>query len=75
MNDELTDQHIRAAFVARSQGSPAPDLAVRIRSAAASTRQEHPLITLPAGRFIAVRQLALAAALGAAVLVVASSML
>ena len=75
MNDELTDQDIRAAFVARSQGSPAPDLAVRIRSAAASTRQEHPLITLPAGRFIAVRQLALAAALGAAVLVVASSML
>ena len=75
MNHELTDDHIRAAFLARASGSPSPDLADRIHAAAASTKQERPFIALPGlGRFAPVRHLALAAALGATVLVVAGSL-
>jgi len=75
MNHELTDNQIRAAFVARASGSPSPDLADRIHAAAATTKQERPLIALPGlGRLAPVRHLALAAALGATVLVVASSL-
>jgi hypothetical protein len=75
MNHELTDIQIRAAFVARASGSPSPDLVDRIHAAAATTKQERPLIALPGlGRLAPVRHLALAAALGATVLVVASSL-
>jgi hypothetical protein len=75
MNQELTDNQIRAAFVARASGSPSPDLADRIHAAAASTKQERPLIALPGlGRLAPVRHLALAAALGATVLVVAGTL-
>jgi hypothetical protein len=75
MNQELSDIQIRAAFVARASGSPSPDLADRIHAAAATTRQERPLIALPGlGRLAPARHLALAAALGATVLVVASSL-
>ena len=75
MNQELSDIQIRAAFVARATGSPSPDLADRIHAAAATTKQERPLIALPGlGRLAPARHLALAAALGATVLVVASSL-
>lgn len=75
MNQELTDNQIRVAFVARASGSPSPDLADRIHNAAAKTKQERPLIALPGlGRLAPVRHLALAAALGATVLVVAGSL-
>jgi len=75
MNHELSDNQIRAAFVVRASGNPSPDLADRIHAAAANTKQERPLIALPGlGRLAPVRHLALAAALGATVLVVASSL-
>jgi hypothetical protein len=75
MNEQLTDTQIRAAFVARASGRPSPDLQDRIHAAATTTRQERPLIALPGlGRLAPVRHLALAAALGATILVVAGSL-
>ncbi len=75
MNDELTDDQVRAAFVARSAGSPSPDLADRIRAAAADTKQERPAMHLVGlAPLTRTRFLAVAAVVGASVAVLAGSL-
>jgi hypothetical protein len=61
----LTDSQIHAAFQARSAGSPSPDLAERIQSAARATGQQRPLVVLPGGRGIQPQRLLWAAAISA----------
>jgi hypothetical protein len=76
MNDELTDDQVRDAFVARSAGSPSPALADRIRAAAAGTKQERPAIRLVGlAPLTRTRYLAVAAVLGVSVALLAGSLL
>ena len=50
MNEQtLTDTQIKAAFLARSEGSISPDLADRIRAETSRTRQASRLTVLPGG--------------------------
>jgi hypothetical protein len=75
MNDELTDDQVRAAFVARSAGGPSPDLADRIRAAAAGTKQVRTAMRVvglaPLTRN---RSLAVAAVLGMSMALLAGSL-
>jgi hypothetical protein len=68
MNEQtINDRDLRAAFVARAAGAPSPDLAARISTEAARTRQSRPWIALPGFATRATTQLAWAAALAALV--------
>jgi hypothetical protein len=76
MNDELTDDQVRAALVARSAGGPSPDLADRIRAAVTGTKQERPAMRLVGlAPLTRTRYLVVAAVLGVSVAVLAGSLL
>ena len=76
MNDELTDDQVRAALVARSAGGPSPDLADRIRAAVTGTKQERPAMRIVGlAPLTRTRYLAVAAVLGVSVAVLAGSLL
>ncbi len=76
MNDHLTDDRIRDAFLARAAGSPSPELGARIRAAAASTRQDRPVIDIPGlGPLHNGRYLAIAAIIAVTFVIVAVSLL
>jgi len=68
---KITDRDVRAAFLARSSGAPAVDLAERISAATASTRQSRPLISVPGFGSAATARLAWAAVLAALTLAIA----
>jgi hypothetical protein len=76
MNDDLTDDRIRHAFLARAAGSPSPELGARIHAAAASSRQERSLIDIPGlGPLRNGRLLAVAALIAVTSVIVAGALL
>ena len=76
MTDQsFSDAQIRAAFIARSEGSPSPDLADRIGTATRRTRQLRMLVVLPGGLGIQPERLLWAAAISATSLALVGGLL
>src|SRR6187551_1435715 len=74
-DDTFSDAQIRAAFIARSEGSPSPDLADRIGAATRRTRQLPKLVVLPGGIGIQPERLLWAAAISATSLALVGGLL
>jgi len=76
MTDQtFSDAQVRAAFIARSEGSPSPDLADRIGAATRRTRQLPKLVVLPGGIGIQPERLLWAAAISATSLALVGGLL
>jgi hypothetical protein len=76
MTDQsFSDAQIRAAFIARSEGSPSPELADRIGAATRRTRQLRKLVVLPGGLGIQPERLLWAAAISATSLALVGGLL
>jgi hypothetical protein len=74
-DDTFSDAQIRAAFIARSEGSPSPDLADRIGVATRRTRQLPKLVVLPAESAFQPERLLWAAAISATSLALVGGLL
>ena len=74
-NENLSDAQIRAAFIARSEGSPSHDLAERIGAQARKARQQPRLLVLPGGLGIQPERLLWAAAISATSLALVGGLL
>ena len=74
-NQTISDAQIRAAFIARSEGSPSHDLAERIGAQARKVRQQPRLVVLPGGLGIQPERLLWAAAISATSLALVGGLL